>query len=71
MLATLALVVYVTTVVVAVRFISTDSELTERERFWATLTVGALPVLGILLWVVVSPTQAWRIFAREKDRTDR
>ena len=69
-LATASLVVYVTALVATIRSILSDPELTHREQFWGTLAVGALPVLGILMWIVVSPTQAWRIFAREKDASE-
>jgi hypothetical protein len=61
---TLTLLLYVGTVIVAARSIRREPDLTEREMLWGTALVILVPLIGILLWVVVSPDRAWRIFSR-------
>lgn len=61
---TITALAYIVAVITTARSIRREGDLSDRELLWATALVIALPVIGILLWVVVGPDRAWRIFSR-------
>lgn len=71
LMAILCLVLYLGTVIAAVRSLRREGDLSEREQLWGTVLICGVPIIGVLLWVVVSPTRAWRIFTRHSDRLER
>jgi len=60
--ATIALVLWIVVVICAGVDVARDQQLSDRETSWWTMIVVAIPLIGVLLWVTLSPERAWRCF---------